>query len=220
MLLFLYMEQINTINQPSKNQEPLVDLSSFGFILEQVYFKQGFSAEKRMFLREGVAKKLQTIQKELKIYKFKIWDGFRPRQVQYNIYKNLWQTLRLKHQEWDLERMLAEVEIFIANPYGNGMVPPHSTGGAVDLTLTDLSGKELDMGTSFDYFGPEARANYFEENNLNETVRQNRKFLRQVMESAGFSRYNEEWWHFDYGNKPWAVNFNKANVLYGESDSL
>jgi D-alanyl-D-alanine dipeptidase len=205
------------IGQIEQNNEPLVDLSSFNFILETVYFKQEFSPDKRMFLREGVAKKLDEIQKELKIYKFKIWDGFRPRQVQYNIYKNLWQTLRLQHKEWDLERMLAEVEIFIANPYGNDIIPPHSTGGAVDLTLTDLSGKELEMGTVFDYFGSESRADYYEKNNVNKTFCQNRRLLRQAMERGGFSQYDEEWWHYDYGNQPWAVKLNKKQILYEEA---
>ncbi len=155
-------------------------------------------------------------QKELKTYKFKIWDGFRPRQAQYNIYKNLWQNLCKKHPEWDLEKMLTEVEIFIANPYAKGMVPPHSTGGAVDLTLTDLSGKELEMGTVFDYFGPESRADYYEKNNVNKTFCQNRRLLRQAMESGGFSQYDEEWWHYDYGNQPWAVKLNKKQILYEE----
>lgn len=215
--IILLMEQSELAKQPSENQEPLVDLSGFGFILEPVYFQQGFSPDKRMFLRQGAAEKLQAIQNELKIYKFKIWDGFRPRQVQYNIYKNLWNTLRPKHPEWDTERMKAEMEIFIANPYSKDMIPPHSTGGAVDLTLMDLSGKELDMGTDFDYFGPEAEAGYYEKNNINQTVRQNRELLREAMEANNFTQYENEWWHFDYGNQPWATKLNKTHLLYGEA---
>src|SRR5207302_253232 len=58
----------------SQSREPLVDLSALDFILEPVYFNQGFSLEKRMFLREGAAKKLQAVQNSLKNYKIKIWD--------------------------------------------------------------------------------------------------------------------------------------------------
>ena len=47
-----------------ENNEPLVDLSSFDFILDPIYFNRGFTTNQRMFLRVGVAKKLQEIQKE------------------------------------------------------------------------------------------------------------------------------------------------------------
>ncbi len=199
-----------------ENNEPLVDLSSFDFILDPIYFNRGFTTNQRMFLRVGVAKKLQEIQKDLKIYKFKIWDGFRPREVQNTLYKSTWEEFKLKHPEWDENKLAIEVGTFVTPPHEPGRIPPHATGGAVDLTLVDQVGKELDMGTDFDYFGPEASPLYFEENAINETVRKNRKIFREAMLAIGFMQYPEEWWHFDYGDQLWAMKSGAPLAIYGE----
>lgn len=202
-----------------ENNEPIVDLSKFDFILEPAYFNQGFSDDKRMFLREGVVKKLEEIQKELKIYKFKIWDGFRSRVVQNNIYQKFWNGLRQQHPDWDTEKLKTEVGVFITDATDIQRIPPHATGGAVDLTLVDLEGKELNLGTNFDYFGPEASSTYFDENSIDDIVRKNRILLREAMIAKDFIEYSEEWWHFDYGNQLWAIELHKPYAIYGEASA-
>lgn len=200
-----------------ESNEPLVDLANFDFILEPFYFKQGLSPSDKMFLREGIAKKLQEIQKNLKTYKFKIWDGFRPREVQNNIYKKFWAELKQNHPEWDDKTLAQEVGKFVTNANDPNRIPPHATGGAVDLTLVDLLGKELDMGTEFDHFGPQAAALYFEQNQISENIKNNRKLLREAMQTANFRADDDEWWHFDYGNQLWASSLNKPTAIYGEA---
>jgi len=197
--------------------ELLVDLAGYDFMLEPVYFKTGSADTNKMYLRQGVADKLLAIQKEFKIYKFKIWDGYRPRVVQNNIYEKYWQELKKLHPEWDKEKMQNEVGVFITNAQDTNRIPPHATGGAVDLTLVDAEGKELNMGTEFDYFGPEAAVLYFEGNNINDEVRQNRKLLREAMEIMGFRIEPYEWWHYDYGNQLWASTLHKPAAIYGET---
>ena len=155
--------------------EPLVDLATFDFVLEPAYFNQGFSAEKRMFLREGVAGKLEHAQNKLKKYKFKIWDGFRPPEVQKAIYQNFWERLEGLHPEWNQDRIKKEVEMYVA-PYDSpDRIAPHTTGGAVDLTLVDNFGKELDMGTYFDFFGSEAHYDFFDTDKTKEIICNNWK---------------------------------------------
>jgi zinc D-Ala-D-Ala dipeptidase len=71
----------------------------------------------------------------------------------------------------------------------------HSRGAAVDLTIVDKNGKELDMGTPYDFFGREA---HFDYQRLSPVVLANRRMLRATMAAAGFEGIRTEWWHFSY----------------------
>jgi D-alanyl-D-alanine dipeptidase len=105
----------------------------------------------------------------------KIWDGYRPLSVQYlfwEIYPN---------------------PTYIADP-SNGS--KHNRGGAVDLTLIDLStGNELKMPTQFDDFSVKASQSY---NNLSQEILNNRSLLRNILtQVAGMVSYDAEWWHYE-----------------------
>jgi zinc D-Ala-D-Ala dipeptidase len=71
----------------------------------------------------------------------------------------------------------------------------HSRGAAVDLTIVDKQGRELDMGTEYDYFGEKGHYDY---TNLPAEVLENRRLLRRTMEAVGFQGIRTEWWHFSY----------------------
>ena len=94
---------------------------------------------------------------------------------------------------------------FVANP-NRGSI--HNRGGAVDITLLDLTtGKCLDMGTEFDYFGVEASHLYKE---LSKEVFKNRKLLRKIMKKHHFESLDSEWWHYSLegARKDSLSNFN------------
>ena len=88
----------------------------------------------------------------------------------------------------------------------------HNTGGAIDLTLSK-NGKEINMGTNFDYFGEKAWTNYFEINENNEDIKNNRRILYNLMIEEGFVNLPSEWWHYDYGDKVWSY-FTKNKIMY------
>ncbi|MBN2853213.1 MAG: M15 family metallopeptidase [Clostridia bacterium] len=72
----------------------------------------------------------------------------------------------------------------------------HSKGNTVDVSIVDLkTGKLLDMGTRFDYFG---EASHYTTQSVTEEQFNNRKLLRESMMINGFSPYENEWWHFSY----------------------
>jgi len=106
----------------------------------------------------------------------KIWDGYRPRSVQYLM--------------WEI---FPDPQ-YVANPATGSS---HNRGGAVDLTLIDFATKEeLELPTSFDHFGEEAGHSY---SNLPPNVIANRELLRNLMtQVGGFSVYSAEWWHYKY----------------------
>ena len=70
----------------------------------------------------------------------------------------------------------------------------HNRGTAVDITLVDSLGVELEMGTDFDYFGNKAHHAY---TYLPKQTLENRKLLKSVMESHGFWSITSEWWHYN-----------------------
>ncbi|ELR73435.1 peptidase M15D, vanX D-ala-D-ala dipeptidase [Fulvivirga imtechensis AK7] len=142
-------------------------------------------------VRKEVADALIRANDSLQIYgvHIKFFDCYRPVDVQ----KQMWEIYPDAR--------------YVANPYTTGSI--HNRGGAVDITLVDDQGKELDMGTSFDFFGKEAHHAY---TNLPDTVLANRKLLKTVMQSFGFNPITTEWWHYNFrtSNKYSLSNFKPA----------
>jgi zinc D-Ala-D-Ala dipeptidase len=132
----------------------------------------------RCFLKPNVAEALKKVNAGLisKGYKLKLFDCYRPSPAQ--------QILWNKVPNPD----------YVARPSKGSM---HSRGSAVDLTITDLNGNEIDMGTAYDFFGVEAHQDYM---NLPEPVLANRSLLKKAMEAEGFNPTRTEWWHFSFGN--------------------
>lgn len=79
----------------------------------------------------------------------------------------------------------------------------HNKGCAIDVGLADSSGKELDLGTTFDDFTEKAQ---YSSDLISDIAKNNRKILREIMQKAGFKPYNNEWWHFNFINCNYAVS--------------
>ena len=109
-------------------------------------------------------------------YKIKLYDCYRPLDIQ----KRMW--------------TLVPNPIYVANP-SKGSI--HNRGGAVDITLVDSNGKELDMGTPFDFFGPEASHDY---KVFSKEILENRAMFKKIMKSTKFESFDSEWWHYNLKN--------------------
>jgi len=120
-------------------------------------------------------------------YRIKIFDCYRPLDIQ----KKMW--------------AIVSNPKYVANP-AKGSI--HNRGGAVDITLVDPQGAELEMGTSFDFFGKEAAHNY---KKLSSKVKRNRNLLKSVMIGSGFSPFDSEWWHYNLKS---ALKDNVSNVKW------
>ncbi len=198
--------------------EPLVDLADYPFVLQPVYYQQGLSSTPRMFVRHSIAEKLLAVTEKLRGNQLKIWDAWRPRSVQNNVYQKYWRELQAQNPQWTSSMLRKEVGTFVTLATSPHKIPPHATGGTVDLTVVDASRDELNMGTEFDHFGPESASYFFEntENALHSHIGENRRLLRNAMHSEGFRIDDEEWWHFDFGNQLWAHGQDKLFAQYGE----
>ncbi len=129
----------------------------------------------RCFLRPELASRIKTLQSDIyKRYGFrlKLFDCYRPRPAQQKL--------------WDI----VPDERYVTSPSKGSM---HNRGLAVDVTLVDKEGVELDMGTPYDFFGPAA---YTTNMDLPKEVLKNRKILTKMMEIHGLKGIRTEWWHF------------------------
>ncbi|MBW4513117.1 MAG: M15 family metallopeptidase [Scytonematopsis contorta HA4267-MV1] len=156
----------------SVNKNIVVDIryaTSNNFLKRKVY------PEARCILRYRVAKKLAKVQEDLAKNQLglKVYDCYRPLSVQ----KLMWQVKPDNR--------------FVANPAQGSR---HNRGAAVDLTLVDSNGKELEMPSEFDSFTPASHRNY---SGGNIQALHNRQLLENAMQKHGFIGLSTEWWHFD-----------------------
>lgn len=174
------------------------------------------NAERQCFVRSEVYERL--IEAALKLpdgYKFKIWDAWRPFALQQELYEKYMGDIveQFCLDDCNEEKRDSIIRRFVSEPVNNRDVPPvHTTGGAVDLTIIDSQGKELEMGAEFDEFTDRTYTAFYE--NLNDRIiRDNRRMLYYVMNEAGFTNLPSEWWHYDYGDRFWAF-YKKYPALY------
>ena len=159
----------------------LKDLSS-DFVYELKYatpdnfLKQAVYDCGECYLRKSTAEALIKANKAfIQLgYRIKLFDCYRPLSVQ----KKMWKILPGTH--------------YVANPAKGSK---HNRGAAVDLTLVDAQGKELNMGTPFDFFGKEAHHTYTEHS---KEVLENRKLLKETLDKFNFKSIYSEWWHYEY----------------------
>lgn len=116
-----------------------------------------------------------------------ILDALRPQRVQ----EQLWDALAG-----------SGLQMYLADP-ARGSI--HSFGMALDLTLLDAAGREVDMGTGFDDLTershPSMEAALLARGDITQAQVDNRQLLRDAMTHAGFVGIKTEWWHYDFGDR-------------------
>ncbi len=132
-----------------------------------------------VYLHKDAAKALKIASTFAKVlgYQIKIFDGFRPVEIQ--------------QQMWDI----VQDPRYVTEPEKGECT--HCRGVALDVTLVNQDGTDVEMGTDFDDFTTKAHSTY-----LNLTQRQihNRAILSGIMSIAGFQSIPTEWWHFQLKN--------------------
>lgn len=103
---------------------------------------------------------------------------------------------------------------FLADPDDPVVTPPHTTGAAVDLTLT-WEGRALALGTCFDDFSPRATRRALEDDPTAEPSRSLRRLLHHHLETEGFVGLASEWWHVSIGDQHWAAVTGAPSARYG-----
>ncbi|MBK9321503.1 MAG: M15 family metallopeptidase [Bdellovibrionaceae bacterium] len=167
--------------------------------------------------RDSIGEKLVQAQNLLpKGYRLLIKECHRPMLVQKEFWDSYFSYLKSKFPTWSDQEIYDECSKLNA-PLE---VAPHTTGGAVDLTLSDESGNALDLGTKFNA-GPleTENATFTIATNISDEARKNRQILMSVMSKAGFVNYPTEWWHWSYGDKYWAFQTRHPYAIYDSINS-
>jgi D-alanyl-D-alanine dipeptidase len=127
------------------------------------------------YLRMKTIKNLIDANTEFmqKGYRIKLFDCYRPLDIQ----KKMW-------------AIVPNID-YVADPKKGSI---HNRGGAIDITLVDKEGNELDMGTPFDFFGIKASHNY---KDLPNKILKNRNYLKEIMLKHHFKSFDSEWWHYN-----------------------
>lgn len=175
---FTVFAQEDTLIVPLKSIDSTI-VQDVRYATANNFTKQVLYPSAVVFLRKVAAEHLAKANKYLKEnhnLRIKIYDGFRPLFVQ----KIMWEIL--------------PDDRFVANPAKGSR---HNRGAAVDITLIDEAGNELDMGTPYDDFTERAS---FASKDVSEKAYANRKLLRDTMIQFGFVPLESEWWHFDFKN--------------------
>ena len=182
------MKTAGLVNVQEQLPDILVDLkysSTDNFVKTDVYgdLDSAYLQPDVVNMLEKAYSRLQTLDSSLT---FIIYDATRPLSVQ----RHMWEVLKMP---------IEEKGKYLSNP-DKGSI--HNYGAAIDISLAVRSTqKALDMGTPFDFFGPEAEpdreAAMLANGKLTQQQFQNRIILRKAMESAGFRQLPTEWWHYN-----------------------
>lgn len=209
---------INECNEPLVSMKQIKDKN---IIISPQYYLQGVEGSiDDVLVRKEVAKKLKKVASNLPSgIKLVLLDGWRPIEVQKYLFLTYKQKFQKKIPAMSDSELVEYTSKYVSYPSINERSPsPHFTGGAIDLTLCNDKGEWFNMGTDFDEMIPESQTDYFEKKeDITDEEREiinNRRLLYHSMISEGFTNYNEEWWHFDYGNQFWGYISNN-NAIYG-----
>jgi D-alanyl-D-alanine dipeptidase len=174
-------------------------------------------SEKIHFVRQSVAERLVQAQSLLpKNLQFLIKECYRPLEVQRNFWNQYWSKIHSQHSEWSEAEVSAECSKFIA-PLE---VAPHSTGGAVDLVLTNAQGELCDMGCQFNASPISCNdATFTNAPNIPAKAKSYRRILVSAMSRAGFVNYPTEFWHWSYGDKYWAAVTKSPHAIFSSVES-
>jgi D-alanyl-D-alanine dipeptidase len=183
----------------------LMAMSEKFFQTEVVYNSLPLTKRNGLFLRTEVIQKLIEVESSLPAnFKLVIYDGHRTMGFQKELldyYNNLYPELQ---------------DGYVSKPNDSLLVPPHTTGGAVDLTLS-FKNKPLELGTPYDSFEDAAHIDYLESTDMAEGEEsQLRRLLYHSMIAQGFAPYPLEWWHWSYGDQWWATFYGKSESLFPE----
>ncbi|MBR2742154.1 MAG: M15 family metallopeptidase [Clostridia bacterium] len=174
--------------------------STYNFIGDRI---NGYE-EPCALLTIEAARALKAVSGELNVrgYRLKVFDAYRPvcAVKQFVLWGIEDTDIRMKPYFYpDLEKTALFETGYIATR------STHSRGSAVDLTLLDMaSGREVDMGSPFDFFSEVSHPGY---RGITDEQYENRMILRNAMLRNGFAPLECEWWHFSLKDEPYPETY-------------
>jgi len=202
----LVFGSIGLVDIQSVNPTILVDLkyASKNNFMKSILYDTLMKAYFQIEVAERLSKCQQFLDSIRPGYRLLVFDGVRPQNVQQEMWDALDSIPRYRRGK------------FVSNP---ALGSVHNFGAAVDLTLVDAKGKQLDMGAGYDDFReiafPKFESKFLQSGELTQTQVDNRRLLRKVMSSQKFNNIPSEWWHFNAFSR--YITSHKFQLLTTES---
>lgn len=196
-----------------ETNEPLIEIKETSRIKIDLITKQ---YQQSFYVRQTIAEKILKISELLpKGINLVLIEGYRNMKTQQDCWNKIFNSIKEKNQHWDEDQINQQVGLFVAKP---SPLANHHCGGAVDVTLAYANGTLLDMGTP--YPTESISADYFKKfkmfsEEISWEQNKNRQILRTAMETEDFVWYPNEWWHYCWGDRMWAVYSNQVECFYG-----
>lgn len=170
----------------------------------------------RSRVREGLHRRLITAQANLPGGLRICWvEGHRDPKLQEHYFNNYRDRLK------ELDQSLGDADSYLlASRYVSPpAIAPHVSGAAIDLTLCDVEGNELDMGTPVNASPEDSDGACYFDAPVSVEARSNRAVLAKALADVGLVNYPTEWWHWSYGDRYWALATGASAAIYGPIDA-
>jgi D-alanyl-D-alanine dipeptidase/diaminopimelate epimerase len=197
--------------------EQLVDVRTYDQRIVAEYNKDDmrqYTGDK-IYVRDSLAQKLGNVNARLAAsnLRLKVVYGYRHPAIQQAYFAARRTEILVGSPDLSGSALERYTHNFVAVPDVAG----HPAGAAVDLTIIDASGEELDMGTGIaDYSDPTLIRTF--DPRVTKEQYNNRLALHNLMVGQGFAPFYGEWWHFSYGDREWAAFNHKKIARYGVID--
>lgn len=202
-----------------ENHEPMIDLKNQK---EIVYGPSPEIPNNTDYtkLRKHVYEKLLEAQALLpKGLHFCLYEGYRSLTLQKMLFDNRYAWVKQQHPHWTPSQIFTDTTKLVSpviNQDGSNNIPPHSTGGAIDVYLIDDKGHAIDMGMHpKDWVEDDGILSLTASPVISLEAKKNRKIMSQALITVGFVNYPTEYWHWSYGDRYWAYQKNAPHAIYG-----
>jgi D-alanyl-D-alanine dipeptidase len=201
------------------NEEKLISLRQYNPELPSCSPKPSIagSDSPTFWLRRGAHERLVYAQNKLPGgFHFLVKETFRSISLQTTYFNRGLLAARKRYPDASELEIIAVTSKFTAPP----QVAGHPTGGAIDLTLANADGQELDMGCLYDENETMSEGRCFSDaQDISEQAKRHRTMMFDALLGAGFVNYPYEWWHWSYGDKYWALVTDAPCAIYDVVDA-
>lgn len=172
-------------------------------------------------LRKTVYEKLKQAQALLPTgLRFCLYEGYRSLHLQKMLFNTRFEKVKNRHPDWSQDAIFLETIKLVSpviNQDGSENIPPHSTGGAMDVYLLDDKGEPVEMGIHpKDWMNDDdGSISLTSSQIISVEAQKNRKIMSHVLETVGFVNYPTEYWHWSYGDRYWAYHKHQKLAIYG-----
>lgn len=175
-------------------------------------------------LYEDEKKRLRSVSKSPiflpKGYKLCLYEAYPTLLTQEQIFSDQYNQLKSLQPAWSHAQIFQECTKLVSpviNLDGSENIPPHSTGGAIDVYLLDLNGRAVDMGIHPKDWMQDLDGTMSQTDSMKVSLKaqRHRAIMSKALSEVGFINYPTEYWHWSFGDRYWAYHTRNPKAIYG-----